>query len=74
VARRSTPERIFQARRAATRNGLTDYGMPVEIAEAWCDEWQDEAERQGLERLTSAYWDDADKWIAEQRKSRRLPA
>jgi hypothetical protein len=31
-------------RRAATRNGLTDHGMPLEEAERWCDAWEAEAE------------------------------
>jgi len=35
-ARRADPERIDQARRVATRNGLTNYGMSVEDAERWC--------------------------------------
>jgi hypothetical protein len=35
LARRADPERIHQARRVATRNGLTDYGMSLEDAERW---------------------------------------
>jgi hypothetical protein len=45
MSRRSTPERIFTARRAAVRNVLANEGMPVETADAWCDAWQDEGER-----------------------------
>lgn len=29
--------------------------------------WEREAERQGLDRLTSAFWDAGDRWIAEHR-------
>ncbi len=43
MARRSTPERIFQARRDAIRNTLTGSGMPLETAERWCDAWEIEA-------------------------------
>ena len=73
MSRRSTPERIFAARRAAVRNGQTDRGMPLETAEAWCDAWEDEASRQGRDRHAAAFWDGAEVWIAEQRKARRLP-
>jgi hypothetical protein len=40
MARRADPERIHQARRAAVRNGLTDYGVPLKEAERWCDAWE----------------------------------
>ena len=66
--RRSTPERIFAARRAALRYGLMDYGMPQETADAWCDGWENEADRQGRDRRTPAHWEGAAAWIAEQRK------
>ena len=48
MARRANTERIHQARRAATRNELTDYGMSVEDAERWCDAWEAEAAGRGL--------------------------
>ena len=73
MSRRSTPERIDAARRIAIRNGLTDHGMPLETAEAWCDAWEAEAHRQGLDRRSAGYWDGATDWIAEQRKVRKLP-
>lgn len=59
-------ERIHQARRAAIRNRLTDYGMDQAEAERWCDAWEAQASRQGIER-SSAYWDVGRLWIAEQR-------
>jgi len=43
MTRHADPERIHQARRAATRNGLTDHGMSLEDAERWCDAWETEA-------------------------------
>jgi hypothetical protein len=45
MTHRTNPERIHQARRIAVRNGLTDYGMPLEEAERWCDVWEAEAQR-----------------------------
>jgi hypothetical protein len=74
MSRRSTPERIFAARRAALKYGLMDYGMPLETSEAWCDAWQDEADRRGGDRRSSGYWDGAADWIAAQRMTRKLPA
>ena len=51
-----------------------DYGMAEQAADAWCDAWEVEADRQGLDRRSSAHWDGAAGWIAEQRKTRTLPA
>jgi hypothetical protein len=70
MARRADPERIHQARRAATRNGLTDYGMSVEDAERWCDAWEIEAASRGLPR-NADYWTLGEAWIAEERRARR---
>jgi hypothetical protein len=73
VARRSDPERVFTARRMAVRNVLAGEGMAQETADAWCDAWQDEAERQDLDRGSPDYWKGAAYWIAAQRKTRKLP-
>jgi hypothetical protein len=70
MARHADPERIHQARRAATRNGLTDYCMSVEQAERWCDAWEIEAASRGLPRDFD-YWTLGKAWIAEERKARR---
>jgi hypothetical protein len=70
MARRADPERIHQARRAAVRNGLTDYGMSVEDAERWCDAWEIEAASRGLTK-DSEYWQLGQSWIADERKARR---
>ena len=50
-------ERIHAARRAAVRNGLTDHGMPLATAEAWCDAREAEADRQRLDRQSPVSWD-----------------
>jgi hypothetical protein len=70
VARRADPERIHEARRAAVRNGLTDYGMSVEDAERWCDAWEIEAASRDLPR-DGAYWRTGAEWIAGERAARR---
>jgi hypothetical protein len=72
MSRRSTPERIDQARRAATRNRLICERMTEETAEAWIAAWEANAAQDGLER-GSAYWQAGWDWIAEQRKTRRPP-
>ena len=70
MARRADPERIHQARRAAVRNGLTDFGMPLEEAERWCVAWELEAAGRALPK-DSAYWQLGGDWIAEERAVRR---
>ena len=59
VSRRSTPERIDAARRAALRNRLISDGASPETAEG------------GLER-GSAYWQAGWDWIAEHRRTKWL--
>jgi hypothetical protein len=73
MSRRSTPERIFTARRMAIRNVLTDEGMPLETAEAWCDAWELEADTLDLDRTSSEYWTLGSAWIHEQRIRRKQP-
>lgn len=70
MSRRADPECIHQARRAAVRNGLTDYGMSLEEAEPWCDAWEVEAARRELPKELD-YWTVGLDWTAEQRVARR---
>lgn len=70
MARRSDPERIFEARRAAVRYGLMDTGMDDATADRWCDAWEIEAAGLGLPR-DAAYWQAGKAWIAEERAARR---
>jgi len=72
MPRRLNPGRIHLARRAAIRNGLTDTGMALDLAERWCDAWEAEAERQSLER-TPDYWRQGRAWIEAERADRKLP-
>jgi hypothetical protein len=70
MSRRSTPERIFQVRRAAVRNTLTGSGMSLEAAERWSDAWILEATGRGVPR-DAAYWQLGEEWIAAERAARR---
>ena len=73
MARRADPKRIFAARRLATRNVLHDEGMRIETAEAWCDEWELEADTQGFDRASPEFWVIGLAWIHEQGRARKLP-
>jgi hypothetical protein len=57
----------------AVRNVLSSEGMAAETADAWCDSWQDEGERLGLDRMAAEYWALGLAWIGEQRRKRKLP-
>jgi hypothetical protein len=72
MARRSTPERIDQARRAATRNRLIGEGATETTADAWIAAWEVQAAQDRLER-GSFYWQAGWDWIAAQRQQRVKP-
>jgi hypothetical protein len=55
MSRRSTPERIDEARRAATRNRLIGERVSPETADAWIAAWEAQAAQDGRER-GAAYW------------------
>ncbi len=72
MSRRSTPERIDEARRAAIHNRLVGLGVTDATADAWIMAWMAQAARDGIER-GSAYWTAAWAWIAAQRERRAKP-
>ena len=72
MSRRSTPERIDEARRAATRSRLIGEGVTESTADAWIAAWEAQAAEDGMER-GAAYWEAAWDWIAEQRQHRMRP-
>jgi hypothetical protein len=72
MSRRSTPERIDAAHRAATGQRLTGERVSEATADAWIAAWEAQAAQDGLER-GSAYWRAGWDWIAEQRKTRAHP-
>jgi hypothetical protein len=50
MSRRSTPERLDETRRAATRNRLIGTGLDEEKADAWIAAWETQAAQKGLKR------------------------
>jgi hypothetical protein len=72
MSRRSTPERIDEARRAATRNRLIGEGVTEATADAWIAAWDAQAAQDGM-TPSAAYWEAGWAWIAEQRRSRVRP-
>jgi hypothetical protein len=68
MSRRSDPEKIYLARRAATFGNLTRSGAVDELgAEHRIAAWERSPQAQALDRFTQAFWDAADRWIAGQR-------
>jgi hypothetical protein len=68
MPRRADPERIYQARRAALFANLTQTRVIDELdAEHLIAAWERSDKAQALDRLRSAFWDAAYRWIAEQR-------
>ena len=70
MSRRSTPERLYTAHRAATINRLISDGELPDRAEAKVAAWEartasDDRPRDG------AYWDDGYRWIVEDRAWKR---
>ena len=65
MARRSTPERIDQAREDGIRNWLRD-DRRVPNVDALLAAWAVEAATRGIGRLDGAYWDQARPWLAER--------
>jgi hypothetical protein len=67
MRRRSTPERIYQARRAAMIARLTQVGRKSpETAEALIEAWEGDAASRGLGRFSDAFRDEAEAWLNQQ--------
>jgi hypothetical protein len=74
MTRRADPDGIYHARRAAMVRRLADEaGLEDREAHAWIDRWEDEAATLGLDRHTRRFWEEADRWIAEQRRRGKRP-
>jgi hypothetical protein len=72
MSRRSTPERLDEARHAATRQRLIGQGVTEATADAWIAAWEAQATRDGLVR-DGRYWERGWAWIAAERLRRRMP-
>jgi len=67
MGRRSTPERIYEARRAAMIARLTQVARrSPEAAEALVAGWEADAARRGLDRFSDAFRDESEAWLYEQ--------
>lgn len=70
MARRTDPERIYQARRAALFAKLTQTRAIDELdAEHWISAWERSPEAELVARLTPEFWDAGELWIASSRLS-----
>jgi hypothetical protein len=65
--------RGYQGRRSMVRGWLVARGMQPGDADAWCDAWEVTVEARGIHPEDAAYWTGATTWIAQQRKTRKLP-
>jgi hypothetical protein len=64
MSRRADPERIFQARMAATVERLVGEGLLRDRVEALVARWEVVAERRPHDR---AYWEAFEEWRAAER-------
>ena len=66
MARRTNPERVNQARRAAIRNVLIDEArLSPDTADEWIARWEAEASERGM-APSAEYWTFGLVWIREQ--------
>jgi hypothetical protein len=67
MGRRSSPERIYQARRAAVLSRLVqERRLSEQRAEALVAAWEIEGASRGLERMTASFWNAGTTWMLEQ--------
>jgi hypothetical protein len=69
MSHRPNPEGIYLARRIAHRNRLEALGTSAEVADQWLTAWEAEARQRGLDPRAATFWDGAEDWFAEQRRS-----
>lgn len=69
MSRRGDPERIYQAQRAGMFARLVTAERLDQLdADHWIARWEREAEAIGRLRGSTGFWDDAWRWIEDQRK------
>ncbi|HEX5148007.1 MAG TPA: hypothetical protein VFW02_02920 [Candidatus Limnocylindrales bacterium] len=67
---RGNPDLIYHAQRAGVAARLTrNEGVDPQEAERWIGRWEREAAGVGRARGSECYWDDAWRWIADQRRA-----
>jgi hypothetical protein len=72
MSRRSTPQRIDEARRGVTRNRLIGDGATDSTADSWLAASEAQAAQDGLKRGAGS-WTAGWAWIAAQRERRVRP-
>jgi hypothetical protein len=55
-------DRLERALRTLTAARLVGLGIPAVMVGRWCDAWEAEAARRGLE-VSAASWEDGIRWI-----------
>jgi len=68
---RRSPVRIYEARRAGLVNRLRGEGVGDEAAERWVRAWESAAGE--LDPHTTAFWEEASRWIAVRQAARERP-
>ena len=65
--RRSSPENIYQAKRAGLRGRMVgSWHAQPDDADRALDGWDLEAATRGLARDSSAYWSEAEPWLRDE--------
>lgn len=65
---------VVRASREFVRGEIIAAGRSREDADAWCDAWEAEARRLGIDSHIRDYWTIGSVWIREQRGLKRAPA
>ena len=73
MAKRANPERIHEAKRAATIERIVSSGIGGGDAESWVAAWEREAQALGLLRTDWNYWEAGVTWITMKRAQDRRP-
>jgi hypothetical protein len=67
-----TDDALSTSLRTVAAARLLAVGVPVGHIGRWCDAWEAEAERRGLE-MGQPYWEDGVRWIVSQVASGNIP-
>ena len=73
MARRSTPQKLHEAKEGATIERLVSAGIGRTDAVAWVAAWELEAEARGLPRTDHDYWEAGMTWVTMKRSMDRKP-
>ena len=66
------PERLETALRTLTKARLLSMQVPAFAVGRWCDAWEAEAERRGLD-LDAGSWEDGIRWIVARVAAGEMP-